>query len=242
VGIAVRDNLSRIAGWVLLAFALILVIFSPSDFNIVHFYMFLFCFTGGILLVIGMIGTHPRAARLRRTASQAAMSRTRPLCHVPEQVFPCAVPVFHRRVVTGICALIGISMVGLGLFMMRVFPSTAVDSFLAGIPPLVCGIFSLWISFRYSSMYVRVTPQGITRKGYFCTVALPWQNVLVLIAGEKTVIGFLPIGAIYSLYSENRKLWFPGSLPGSDRLIPLVAEATGLTWNSVRAEYDPASF
>jgi hypothetical protein len=226
----VRENLSRIAGCTLLVCAFILLICSPPGFSIIHFFIFLLCFVSGFLLVSGIIGTHPVAARIRRLAIRNIAPRTGPLVYVPEQLFPYESSSIKRRLASGVCFVIGLCMVGLGVLVVYLFPSKSADTILMGIPPWACGILCLWISIRYPSRYIQVTPQGITVHGYFGTRAMPWQNILVLIARQHFV-GFTAIGVLYSLYSDRSKVSFSSHIPGSDRLVALVSEATGLTWN-----------
>ncbi len=233
-----RNQFSRIAGGTLLVVALFLAIFSPgkSNFSIIHFYFFLTCFTCGILLLTGMIGTHPMAAAARRAAIRTGARRNGPLCRVPEQIFPYAGSMFNRRMVAGICVLIGFSLTGLGFFIAWVLPSKGFENLLAGMPCVAAGILCLWISIRYPERHLRTTPESIMLKGYFRTILMPWQNIVALIAREHSVLiagGFVSTGIIYSLYSEHGKLWFSSNLPGSERLASLVADATGLTWDSL---------
>jgi hypothetical protein len=231
----VRNNLSRIAGWALLACAVALLIFSPPGFNILHFYAFIFCFVCGFLLASGMIGTDPLAARLRREMIETGTSRTAPRIHVPEQSFPYAGSPRKRKWATGICFLMGLGLTGLGVLIAFSIRSKAGDRILAGIPLWACGLLFIWISIRYPTRSIQVTPEGITLYGYFRTVAMPWPSVLVLTAREHFALivgGIISTGVLYSLYSDRCKLSFSSQLPGSERLASIVVEATGLTWNS----------
>jgi hypothetical protein len=230
----VRDNLSRIEGWALLACAFILLILSPPGFSILHFYAFIFCLTCGFLLISRMLGTDPLASRLRRIAAQTVPSRLGPLCHVPEQLFPYTSSPSKGKLAAGICFVMGLGLAGLGILVVFAYPSRGIERILAGSPLLSCGIACIWISIRYPTRYIQVTPQGITLNGYFRTVAMPWQSVLVLTARKHFVLivgGFITTGVIYSLYSDRRKLSFSSHLAGNERLASLVADATGLTWN-----------
>jgi hypothetical protein len=231
-----RDQIPRIAGIALLVCALLLLVFSPDHFSIGHFFLFLAFFVCGIFLVTEILGTHPVAARLRREASRAGMPRRGPLCYVPEQVFPYAGSRLNRFLATALCAAIGLSLIALGFILLRFLPAGDSDRFLAGIPPWITGILCIWISIRYPSRCLRVTPQSITVKGYFRTSTMHWDRILALIAREHYTLlagGFVSTGVLYSLYSDHNRLWFTSHLPGSERLASLVAEATGLTWNSI---------
>jgi hypothetical protein len=231
-----RDWMPRIAGVALLVCGLVLLIFSPAKFSTAHLLLFLACFVSGILLITGIIGTHPTAAGLRREAIKGGIRRPGPLCHVPEQVFPYANSPLKKSLVTIVCAAIGLSLACLGIFLMWVFHSKAADGVLTGVIPLAGGILCLWIAVRYPSVRLQVNPGGITLRGYFRTVQMPWETILALIARNHYVLtagGFAPTGILYSLYSPHSKLWFSSQLPGSERLASLVAEATGLTWNSI---------
>jgi hypothetical protein len=157
-----------------------------------------------------------------------------PLCQIPEQSFPYAGSPFKGKLAAGICFVMGLSLGSLGILVIFIIPSRGAERILAGIPLVGFGIICIWISTRYATRYIQVTPQGITLKGYFRTVAMPWQSILALTAREHfvlTVGGFLNTGVIYSLYSDRRKLSFSSHLPESGRLVSLVVEATGLAWN-----------
>lgn len=229
-----RDNLSRIAGWALLVCALVLLILSPPGFSIIHLYAFIFCFACGCLLAAGMLGTDPAASRLRRKALETVTPRTGPLTHVPEQLFPYAGSPRNRKLAASICFVLGLGLIGLGVWTVSSLPFKAPDHILAGVPLWAFGILCIWISIRYPTRSIQVAPRGIALQGYFRTVAMPWQSVLALTAREHFVLsaaGFLSTGVLYSLYSDRHKLSFSSFLPGSERLASLVAEATGLTWN-----------
>jgi hypothetical protein len=233
-----RDHLPRIAGVILLVCALFLFILSAAGthFSIPIFYLFIACSVCGILLVSGLVGTHPVAAKLRREARQNATLRQGPLCAVSEQVFPYAGSSWKRHLVVVICAVMGLGLLCLGSLMVWSFPSSGFDRLLAPMPLWIVGILCLWLSFRYSNMCVRVTPQGITIKSHFRTATMRWEDILSLIAREHHALivgGFVSTGIQYSLYSKSDKLWFTSQLPGCDQLVSLVAEATGLTWNSI---------
>jgi hypothetical protein len=218
----------------LLLCALVLLILSPPGFNIIHFYLFLACLVCGFLLATGMLGTDPLASKLRRIAAPSAESRTQSLGSVPEQVFPFASSPSKGKWAAGICLAAGLALIGLGILIAIVYPSKLAERILAGIPLLGCGILCIWIAACYPTRYIQVTPQSITLKGYFRTVTMPWQNVLVLTARKHFVLsvgGFIPTGILYSLYSKHHKLVFSSQIPGSERLVPLVAQTTGLTWD-----------
>jgi hypothetical protein len=231
----VRDNVSRIAGWVLLVCVFVLLLFSPPGFSIIHFYAFLFCAAYGFLLATGMIGTDPSAIRIRRKMRDVPPLRTGSLCNVSEQSFPYAASPYHRKLGAIICFILGLGLTALGVLLALFFHLKASEGILAGIPPFCCGILLIWISIRYPTRYIQVTSQGITLIGYFRTIAMPWQSVLVLSARKHFILipsgGFVATGILYSLYSDRRKLSFSSQIPGSERLTSLVAEATGLTWN-----------
>jgi hypothetical protein len=152
----------------------------------------------------------------------------------PEQLFPYAGSSLKKKLATGISFVLGLGLAGLGVLIASRLPLKTADYILAGLPLWACGILCIWISIRYPTRCIQVTPQGITLKGYFRTVAMPWQSVLALTAREHfvlTVGGFLTTGVLYSLYSDRRKLTFSSHLPENARLASLVTEATGLTWN-----------
>jgi hypothetical protein len=121
-------------------------------------------------------------------------------------------------------------MIGLAIWIIALYPLKAADGILASLPLWACGILGLWISIRYPTRRIQVTPQGITLKGYVRTITMPWQSVLALTAREHFV-GFVSMGVMYSLYSARRKLSFASKIPGSERLAGLVTEVTGLNWN-----------
>jgi hypothetical protein len=233
-GAVVRDNLSRITGGALLVTALALLIFSPPGFNIIHFYFFLACFVCGILLIMGFIGTHPSAARIRRTWGQTAALRRAPPGQVSEKLFPYATSPLKAKAATAICFAIGLGSIGLGVLIARQYPGKTAESLLAGSPLCASGILCLWIGICYPGRYIQVKPEGITIRGYFRTATLPWQSVRVLIAREHFVLtigGFFSTGILYSIYSDCQKVSFSSQIAGSERLVSLVADATGLAWN-----------
>jgi hypothetical protein len=154
--------LPRIVGTFLLVCSLLLIVFSPPapQFSIPHFFLFLACFVCGVLLVIGILGTHPIVARLRHQASEIGALRKCPLSVITEQVFPFAASPLRRRLVTALCAAIGLSMISLGFLLLRFLPGSSGDRILAGTPPWIGGILCLWISIRYPNMYIQIMPLG----------------------------------------------------------------------------------
>jgi hypothetical protein len=212
----------------------VLLVFSPPGFSIIHFYIFLICFACGILLATGMIGTHPDAVRFRRAAA-GMPPRTKPLCSVSEQLFPFASSPAKGIFAASICFVIGLCLTGLGILIAFLFPSKGADRFLAGIPLWVCGLLCLWIAIRFPTRCIQVTPKAITLRGYFRTVTMPWESILALIHREHFILafgGFVTTGVMYSLYSKHRKLSFSSQVPGSERLVSLISEGTGLAWNA----------
>jgi hypothetical protein len=224
-------------GGFLLFCALLLIIFGPpkQHFNILHLYSFMACFVAGFLLIAGFVGTHPAAARIRREAIRAGSFRTGPLCPIIEQKFPYQART-KARAAAALSILLGVLLIGLGVFLFATFSSDIADRFLAGTLPAAAGILFLWIGFRYPSRFVEVTPEILRIEGYFKTVSMPWQDILALVAREHfvwTVGGFTSTGILYSVYSGHSKLWFSSQTPGSEQLAESIAAATGLPWNSL---------
>jgi hypothetical protein len=230
-----RDRLPRIIGGILLFFSFILLIFSPdkAHFSILHFYLFLVCFALGMLSIVGLIGSHPIATRMRREAALTGTGRTTPPINVREQVFPYAVPGFKRSAAAILCAVIGLALIGLGLFMASAFPSKGADRIVAGIPAFAAGALCLWIAIRYPSRYIRITSREITVAGYFRMVTIRWQDVVALVAREHYIFSagvFAPLGVTHFIYSMKSRTWYSSRIPESARLTAIISQTSGLPW------------
>jgi hypothetical protein len=233
-----RDYMHRILGGVLLILAFILLLLAPprERFSVISLYAFLACLVSGYLLICGYFGTHPVASRLRREASPSGSARPGPLCHIPEQVFPAVQSGWRTNLAAGICSVMGLALIALGLILAHAFP---LDHGLVGLPLWIAGALCIWCPLRQMAMYIRVDPQGMHARTYFRTTTLSWADVVALTKAKHSI--FLPgpvliptigqLDTVYSIYSLRGKIDFSARHPGSAQLVSLVSNATGLTWH-----------
>jgi hypothetical protein len=91
-------------------------------------------------------------------------------------------------------------------------------------------VFLAWYAWRYSSLWVRVGPHGVSARQYLRTVALPWDEIVALTA-RTTIRGM----TTYCIWSGRQRITFyAGGLDGAEELAAAVAAVTGLEWTEVR--------
>jgi len=228
-----RHYFPRILGSFLLICALVLLVRMPpkEQFSVAAFYAFLACLAVGFLLLIGFVGTMPRASRLREQAA-AGTSRTGPLCLVPEQVFPYATHSWGQILATVACVIIGVLMLALGVFVAMALPLSALDRCIAWLPGGIAGAFCIWVPLRQLRMCVKVSPQGMRARLYFRTVSIGWEEVVALTVRENYLPPFGSLGTTFSVYSRKARIDFTDRLKGAGQLAAIVASATGLPRHS----------
>jgi hypothetical protein len=227
-----RHYLPRILGVCFLICALVLLMRMPpkEHFSVAALFAFLACLVVGFLLAIGFLGTAPRAARLRAQAATDGTSRPGPLCPVSEQVFSYATHSWGQLVATAVCAIIGVLMLALGVYLAMALPLSALDRSMAWLPAGIAGACCIWVPLRQLRMNVRVDPEGIRARLYFRTVSLRWEEVVALTVRENFLPPFGVLGTTYSVYSRKTRIDFTDRLKGSAQLAATVAQATGLSW------------
>jgi hypothetical protein len=226
-----RHYLPRVLGALLLAAALILLVLAPpaGQFGIFHLYGFLACLVVGILLIIGLIGTHPAASRLRLQA-EAGIGRTGPLCPVTARIFSYTNKSAGQLTATALCLLLGLSLVALGLIVAGRFPGSTLSRIMVGFPPLIGGMIAIWFPTRQLGMFVKVDHQGITARLYFSSIRMPWAEIVALVVRENEFPMFGRLSTTCTIYSQQTRIDFTDRLPGWTQLADLIEQATGLTW------------
>ncbi len=236
---SLRDHSSRIAGGLLLCAAFVTLLMAPPKpgFSIVNCYLFIGFVATGSLLLWGLWGPDPIATRLRRESRRRGPSPRSIQADVPERVFRYAPTLSWGRalgVVVG--TLAGSIAIGTGVLVARCMPGSWAQRAAMGLPLWIGGGISLWFPWRQLRMYVRVDADGLECRGYFRTVKLCWEDVVTLIVREYYLVcgfGFLPVGIVYSVYSQRRRLSFLARLPDAPELANTISSATGLEWHGI---------
>jgi hypothetical protein len=229
-----RHYLPRILGFCLLICALLLLIWMPpkEHFSAAALYAFLACLVVGVLLLIGYVGTAPRASQLRAEAATRGTSRTGPLISVPEQVFFYATHSRGQAVAAGVCVVLGVAMLALGVFLAIALPLSPLDRSIVWLPEALAGACCIWVPLRQLRMYVRAGPDGVRARVYFRTVSIGWEEIVALVIRENYLLMFGPLGTTYSIYSLRTRIDFADRLKGAPQLAGIVTQATGLPWQS----------
>ena len=232
-----KDHATRILGGVLIVSGLIILFGAPEELGIAKLFLFLFCFVPGVLLLQGLIGRDPLAAKIRREALTAARAPDAALPEVPEQVFRYCTNPLRRTLVTLLCLGLGTGLLAAGCWVVRVMPGGLGMRILTAWPMLAFGPFLWWYVFRFRSLYIKVDTRGVEARLYFRTVMIPWTEIVALIAREYHTVfiaGAMPVplsaGTVYSVYSQRARLSFSGGLESYGELAGLLSRVTRLEW------------
>lgn len=232
-----RGHFSRILGGLLLCAAFVTLLLAPPKpaFSIANCLLFFSFVLTGAMLLWGLWGPAPIAVRPRRETCQAGPATGTTGCDVPERVFRyCpATSSWGSTLSVGLTTLLGLCLIGLGLFLAGGLPGSTSERFAMGLPLWIGGGISLWFPLRQRTMYVHVDANGLESRGYFRTVRLRWEDVAALIVRDYRLLspfGFIPVGTVYSVYSQRTRLSFLATLPAAADLAHLISEATGQPW------------
>jgi len=228
----VRHYLPRIIGSVLLLCALVLLFRMPprEHFSVALFFAYLACLVVGFLLVIGFLGTAPRASRLRMQAAMAGTLRPGPLVPVPEQVFTYATGSLWQALAAIVCVTIGVLMLALGIYLAIALPLSPLDRSIVWLPAAIAGASCIWVPLRQLRMHVRINPLGIRARQYFRTTSMGWQEIVALTIRVNYLPPFGSLGTTYSVYSKDDRIDFSDRLKNASQLTAAIAQATGLSW------------
>jgi hypothetical protein len=227
--LAMRLNAPRTLGVFLLLGSFVLVVLNPREFNVLHCFAFLACFTLGWLLLLGMIGLDPRVRRL--LAEVGRIERPGPLDarDVPERTFRYLTAPRARLLVTAVCTVLGIGQFSLGCFLAWCFPGSVWERFLLASVCGGSGLLTLWYIYRHRQLYIAVSPTGLTARLYFRSTTISWDDIVALLA-RRYNSPFGPVGTVYAIYSLRDKISFTDRLAGASELCALLARITGIAW------------
>ncbi len=230
-----RDRASGIAGAVLLAVALVLLFVSPREFHLGFCAAFMVCAVLGALLALGLVGTDPVGARLRREARSQARPGLRLAPDMPERIFRYGKSPAARWGSTIVCLVLGLGMVVLGVVSGWSLSGGLSERLVLAAFLGVFGLFIAWYGMRYNQLFVKVDAQGIEARMYFRTVKIPWEEVVGVVARHYWLIGWrtggvLPIGTVYWVYAPRTKVNFTHGLESVEELTALICSITGLAW------------
>ena len=123
-------------------------------------------------------------------------------------------------------------MLALGVLLAMALPMSALDRSIVWLPEGIAGACCIWVPLRQLRMYVRIGPQGVRARLYFRTISIGWEEVVALNVRKNYLPPFGLLGTTYSVYSRKGRIDFTDRLKGFAQLTAIVAQATGLSWQS----------
>ena len=239
---AIRDHLHPILGAILLVTSSVLLFVDfPGDWKLLHLVLFIGGWSVGLLLVWGVIGTHPLAAKARRVAGSSPRRDT--LAHEPvtPRLFRYGANRWRRGLAAVFIVALGLGMSAMGAVFAAAWhadPRWVGPAF--GIACAIWGILSCDYARRYLRVGIGVDDEGIRARLYYHSTQIRWDEIVSLVNGKCTapmLFAGIPVavdaGTIYWVYSSEAKIWFSNGLGDSEVLVKIIAQRTGMTWEQV---------
>jgi hypothetical protein len=235
----IYDRRQPILGVILLGAAMALLFMDfPGDWKYLHMAIFISGSATGLLLVWGIIGTHPSAARSRRHPSSVQPEQAASCEPIKAQVFRYGASPWRRGAVVVVGVILGLGMIALGVFVGAAIqtPSGWVGP-IFGAGCAAWGLFLWDYSRRYLQVGIHVDEEGIRARLYYRSTEIRWNEVVSLIKQTcvaPMALAGMPVGlnagTMYWVYSKDAKIWFSDGLVGGDLLAEIIAKTTGISW------------
>jgi len=221
-----------------------LVIFCvepPESFRVAHILAWILCWTTGLLLLFGLIGTHPIAAERRIAAERTDRRPTVPGSPVPTRDFRYGHRQWSRRAAAGFCMLLGFCLCAFGIGLTMWISRRDVAGIVVGAGLSIWGLVIADYGRRYLRVRIHIDDQGIEARLYYRTMRMHWDEVVALVrrrcsfplligAGSGFAAAGIQAGTMHWVYSRRAKIWFSDQLTDADELADIIATATGLPW------------
>ena len=235
----IYDRRQPILGVILLGAALTFLFMDfPGDWKYLHMAIFVSSFATGLLLVWGVIGTHPSAARSRRNPGRVQPEQTASCEPIKAQVFRYGASPWRRGAAVAVGVILGLGMIALGVFV-----GAAIQTPSGWVGPIFgagCAVWGLILcdyARRYLQVGIHVDEEGIKARLYYRSTDIRWDEVVSLIKQTCTApmaLAGMPVvlnaGTLYLVYSKDAKIWFSNGLVGGDLLAEIIAKRTGMSW------------
>lgn len=234
----IGDQRQKVLGAFLVAVALaILFVDLPGGWKYLHLAAWTICWTLGLLLRGGFLGTHAAAVQGRRLGSRplplAGTATSKPLA---THVFRYGASRWRRAAAASVGVALGLGLLILGAAIMATLEAN--PAWVGTACAITLGIWGLFLcdyARRYLRVCIRVDEEGIKSQLYYRSIQMRWDEVVAIVKDTSAcpmVFSGVPVcldaQTMYWVYSKDAKIWFSNQLVGGNSLAEILSQKTGL--------------